>query len=105
MDVHVLIALLLAVGLTLADWGLGVLRAFTTGTFSVQKLPGQLVSMFLPYILPLFATDLIVQNGITGWGGSVVAYIASGTYGAKVLADILSKLQAFGTAPAAATKL
>jgi len=120
MNQNLIIALASAGGITIIDWGLGILVSLKSGTFSVQKLPGQLVSMILPY---LGGSGLLVV--IQGWtqtyvggmaGGSIptvsagVAFGALGTYALKVLADVWNKLTALvptqtSPAPAATSPL
>lgn len=102
MQQNILVAILLAGGVTILDWGLGILVSLKQGTFSVQKLPGQLVSMVLPYMGGLsiigILQNLAQQAVPTAAGGTVppitagVSYGAVVTYGLKVLADIWNKL-------------
>ena len=113
MNQQLILALLAATGLTIVDWGLGILVALKAGTFSTQKLPGQLVSMVLPYLggsglLTLFQGWSQQYVGSAA-GGSIptisagVAYGALSAYALKVLADVFHKAVALvptQTAPA-----
>lgn len=105
MNHQLIVALLAAGGVTVVDWGLGIIVSLKPGGgFSVQKLPGQLVTMILPY---LGGSGVLVvfqgwaQQYVGGWAGGTapnivtgVAYTALGTYALKVLADIWNKFGA-----------
>ncbi|MGD0019984.1 MAG: hypothetical protein ABSD62_12080 [Candidatus Limnocylindrales bacterium] len=118
MNQQLLYAFLMAAGVTIVDWILGILVALKGGTFSVQKLPGQLVTMILPY---LGGSGLLVL--VQGWANQYVGSVAGGTapaislvtayaalsaYALKVLADVWSKIVALTptqTTPAPAAVL
>jgi hypothetical protein len=102
VSTQVVLAILAAAGVTVVDWLLGVLVAVRQHKFSLQKLPGQLTAMVLPY---LGGSGILTV--LQGWsqqyaggaaGGSLpkisagVAYAAISAYGLKVFADIWTKL-------------
>ncbi len=104
MNQNLILALLSAGGITVVDWGLGILVSLKNGVFSVQKLPAQLINMVLPY-LGGSGILVILQGWATTYvggtaGGSLptisagVAFGALGTYALKVLADVWTKLTA-----------
>jgi len=101
---NLVLALLSAGGITVVDWGLGILVSLKNGVFSVQKLPAQLVNMVLPYLGGsgiLVIVQGLAQSSVGSLaGGSLptisagVAFGALGTYALKVLADVWTKITA-----------
>jgi len=105
VNVQLILALVTVTGVTFLDWLLGILASLKTHTFSLQKLPGQLVTMILPYLggsgLLVVIQGWITQYvGSTSTGGAVPAislgavYVALGAYALKVLSDVWTKILA-----------
>jgi len=89
MTVQVAITLSTVLSLVLADFILGVLASFRSGTFSLSKLPMFMETSLVPYLGGLLVLAFF-SSANTELG--VLFFTVAATVSAKFLADITAKV-------------